>query len=192
MRKPSQKTTAPPPTYHAKSILKYDFKTINRTCPTPRNLWTVICTQSFPLSQFTQSEECHVLAGNPPFHKRTLFDCIVIRSYDPDCIDYSAHVPIFVVLYKDATEDTEMGWEHAKAQMLEYCRDSLKGRKRIYGVLAVGMKVRVCCCSYPVGYTSIEDGIELDLEDPADRCGLEEALVVVRERGWRWATDLRF
>ncbi|PYI09435.1 hypothetical protein BO78DRAFT_415710 [Aspergillus sclerotiicarbonarius CBS 121057] len=174
-----------------KPILECDFESIIHTCMDMRDLWIVICDQTFPFPQFRRTEECHVSTGTALSHARTFFECVVIWSCDSEFPDSSNYIPILVVVYKEANEDTEAGWEQAKAQMLEYCRDSLTGEKRIYGVVAIGTKVRLCCFSYPVCYTSMEDGIELRLEDAADRSGLEAALEVIRERGWRWATDRR-
>ena len=99
------------------------------------------------------------------------------------------YIPIFVIMYKDTNKETEVGWKDATTQMLNYCRDSLTGHKRIYGAVAIGTKVRLCCCSYPVAFSSIQEDIELNLEDATDIKALESALEVIRERGWRWAVS---
>ncbi|PWY81766.1 hypothetical protein BO94DRAFT_548028 [Aspergillus sclerotioniger CBS 115572] len=188
---PSTKISpSPSPSFHINTILECDLHSIPQTSTDVRILWSTICTQYFPSPRFIQSIEKQVTVDTVLSHEGSFFECLVVRSCNAEVPDDSKDIPIFVIVYKDASQDTQVGWTQATTQMLEYCRESLSGDKRVYGAVAIGTKVRLFCCSYPVINPSIEDDFELKLEDDADRRGLEEVLKVIRRRGRKWAVSM--
>ncbi|KAJ9155261.1 hypothetical protein NKR23_g1740 [Pleurostoma richardsiae] len=97
--------------------------------------------------------------------------------------------PIFMVECKKPTRDTPEEWESARVQLLQYLDDNVAGSKRMYGAVAIGLKVEIYKwdATNPSGPLMRLHPATIDLNLAKDRRELEALLDEVKAGGWNWA-----